>query len=364
MPVGVAELGLAGVTEPLPTGPLPGDCREDLLTVDGSPVGLRLAGEAGGAAARDRLAVETCDGRPLVLEPGDHVVRAAKGATTGVDLDRLVLASAPGGGPVALDADGRVPAGSPPAGSPSPSVEVLEAGRTSVRARVTGATAPTWLVLGQSRNAGWTASAGGESLGGSALVDGFANGWLLPGSPDGRPVEVTMTWEPQRTVWAGLGLSLVAVLACVALAVVDPRRWGGRRAPAAAAAAPAPVEPVLVSPVDGAGRAPSVGARVGGALAAAAVAGLVADPLLALPVGLAVLLALSRRRGRAVLAAGAVGALGLAAAYVLVQQLRWEFPSDFAWPAHFDRVHLVAWAGVLLLAADAMVERLRDGPPT
>ncbi|HEX9992104.1 MAG TPA: alpha-(1-_3)-arabinofuranosyltransferase family protein, partial [Acidimicrobiales bacterium] len=222
MPVGVAELGLAGVTEPLPTGPLPGDCREDLLTVDGSPVGLRLAGEAGGAAARDRLAVETCDGRPLVLGPGDHVVRAAKGATTGVDLDRLVLASAPGGGPVALDADGRVPAGSPPAGSPSPSVEVLEAGRTSVRARVTGATAPTWLVLGQSRNAGWTASAGGESLGGSALVDGFANGWLLPGSPDGRPVEVTMTWEPQRTVWAGLGLSLVAVLACVALAVVDP----------------------------------------------------------------------------------------------------------------------------------------------
>jgi arabinofuranan 3-O-arabinosyltransferase len=361
MPVGVAELGLAGASEPLPTGPVSATCHEDLLTVDGSPVGVRLAGDAGQAAARGRLAVEACAGGPVALDAGNHVLRAAKGRDTGVDLDRLVLASAAGGGPVTLAADGRVPAAGASASAPSPTVEVLDAGRTSVKVRVTGATAPTWLVLGQSQNAGWTASVdGGGSLGGSELVDGFANGWLLPGTADGSPVEVTMTWQPQRTVWFGLGASLVAVLACIALAVLDPRRLGGRRA---APALDRDLDPALATPLDGAGRPPSRAVRVGGALAAAVVAGVVADPLLAVPVGLVALVALARPRGRALLALGAVGCLGLAASYVLVQQFRWEYTSDFAWPAHFDRVHLLAWAGVLLLATDALVERLRDPPP-
>src|SRR5207302_2356149 len=44
LPVGIAEIGIPGVTLP-PTGPtVPSTCRTDLVTVDGNPAGLRVVG--------------------------------------------------------------------------------------------------------------------------------------------------------------------------------------------------------------------------------------------------------------------------------------------------------------------------------
>src|SRR5207248_1658516 len=91
---------------------------------------------------------------------------------------------------------------------------------------VTGATGPFWLVVGQSQSDGFKASVDGHSIGGSSLVDGYANGWLV--NPNGKTeLTVTVDWTPQRLVNIALVLSAIAALACVVAAIVDR---GTRRA--------------------------------------------------------------------------------------------------------------------------------------
>jgi hypothetical protein len=98
---------------------------------------------------------------------------------------------------------------------------------------------PFWLVLGQSHSDGWSASVGGHGLGAPALVDGYANAWLVRPGRAG-PVTIQLSWTPQRLVWIALGISAVAILLCVALLVVARRP---RRSRAAAAGEdPADVE--------------------------------------------------------------------------------------------------------------------------
>src|SRR2546430_17459907 len=68
---------------------------------------------------------------------------------------------------------------------------------------------------------------------------------------------------------------------------------------------------------------------------------------------------LFRSRWRVVLAIGAPLALGIAVLYVLLEQTLNEYPPVFEWPTFFDRVHVLGWLAVALLAADALVEVVR-----
>ncbi len=103
LPVGIAELGFPGITVPTAGSSVPAGCRTDLLTVDGQPVGIRILGTAAAAASGHGLALQACGPGvdptgALHLGPGRHVVRTAPGLTTGIDINRLVLASDKGGG--------------------------------------------------------------------------------------------------------------------------------------------------------------------------------------------------------------------------------------------------------------------------
>ncbi len=76
------------------------------------------------------------------------------------------------------------------------------------------------LVSGAGYDQGWRASISGTDLGAPLLVNGWSAGWVVPKGVGGV---VTIEYEPQRTVWIGLLLSLVvAMLSCVAL-------WMARR---------------------------------------------------------------------------------------------------------------------------------------
>ncbi len=104
----------------------------------------------------------------------------------------------------------------------------MDEGRVSYKLRVDDATAPFWLVLGQSQNDGWKATVkGAGSLGSPTLIDGYANGWYVTPTGSG-PIEITLSWTPQKVIWIAIGLSALALVGCLALLAVE---WARRRSP-------------------------------------------------------------------------------------------------------------------------------------
>ncbi|HZJ26398.1 MAG TPA: hypothetical protein VFF40_05215, partial [Acidimicrobiia bacterium] len=323
-----------------------------------------------------------------------HELSTARGKDTGIDVDRIVLSSAAGGEAVSVaELTG---ASSEPAISSTepatrtdpgvPEIRVTSSGRDRVTARVAGAESPFWMVLGQSQNAGWRAELEGTDgtvdLGGSTLVDGYANGWLVRPPPGGGPFTIRMRWAPQRVVNAALAVSAVAIVVALAIAVVTGVRSRRRRRNTAAPGgvivsglivsgavvsgavvggpegrAKAALEDLAPSPgappvPEGSGWAPAIGLGVFGAV----VAGLLLQPWAGLVVGPAALVAVRVRRARPALAlfpAVAVAACGL---YIAVQQHRHRFAPKFEWPTFFGRVNQLAWLAVLVLAVGAAAE--------
>ena len=339
LPVGIAELGLDGAAIPAPstTAVLDLPCRDDLLTVDGRPLPVRVTGDVATATARNGLSIEACGvSAALDLAAGDHEIRTAPGTATGIDVDRLVLRSAPTTAPTAS----ALPRTAPRLG-------VEAAGRTGFDIEVaptpTG-DGPFWLILGQSHSLGWSATVDDEDLGPPVLVDGYANGWRI--DPTGEPFDVRLRWTPQSRIWQGLAVSAAALVLCLGILLASflrsGRAWGRGAAPSATKTGDGPelappgrphvLAPVVVLMVFGLAAGPVVGV-VAAALTAAAV---VVPPL------------------RRLLGFGAALALGAAGAYTALQQQRYGYPPDFAWPANFPRAHDLGWLAVALLTGSTL----------
>ena len=230
MPIGIAEVGIPGLhASPVPAD-IPSSCLGDLLTLDGNPLWVTVTGSTTTALNRQALTVSLCgpDAGGVALGPGQHSLESTAGQTTGFDIDQLAFDSAPGGGPMPLQSPTTL---APPSVSPAPVVDVGSKTSTSIHLSVHGLStaadqAPIFLVLGESINAGWKASVvGGGSLGAPTLIDGFANGWLLHpaalgGAVHNGTLSVVLTWEPQKRVDLALIVSLVAIIACIVLALV------------------------------------------------------------------------------------------------------------------------------------------------
>ena len=231
--VGVGEVSGAGV--PRATVARRGGLRIACAVGPGLRAGaatlrLRVAGAVEQLDAGLVLRATPC-GAPVALPAGPLTVRAPPAPWR---LDHVRLSSpAP------------VPAAAPPAGGG----RVLDPGsdgrgtRDGVRLAVSG---PSWLVLGESYDAGWRATCDGRSLGRPVPIQGFANGWPV----DRGCRNASFAFAPNRTL---LAADVVSLLVCVALlvlllarrptaipAVLDPltpgpaRPWPVRRALVAA----------------------------------------------------------------------------------------------------------------------------------
>ena len=353
MPVGIAELGIPGLAQPAPQGTFASGCRADLVTVDGEPFGVDVSGTVDAAIAGDPLAVRACDGTTVDLTAGSHELRSVTGAMTGLDVDRLVLRSAAGGGP-SPDPTITLHAEAGGAGTDGPVTTVLDQDADSVSLRVDGAQpgVPFWLTFGQGWNTGWKATVDGVDLGPTTLVDGFANGWRI--TSDDTSFIVDLRFTPQRRVDIALWASLIAAAGCLALAIRRPRTpelAAPRRQ--ALASAPQVHENTDASPL-------GLPVAVGLGLVMAALGAVLATPAVGVLVGALTVVAAQRLLPRWVTALAAPAAMAVSGGYVVLTVVRRNTLPGLEWPSELSRAHPVAWLAVLALVADAVVVSVRD----
>ena len=356
-PAAVAELGVPGLPAVVPPATMPTTCRSDVLRVDGTPVPVRLSGSTAEAVALQPIGVTACGARTgervsVLLAAGRHDVRSAPGASSGLDVDRLVWSSRPGGGADRrLTTSGHVEVRS---GGPSPGARVLRSGRSNVTVEIAPSTRSSWLVLGQSQNAGWRASIDGHDVGGSRLVDGYANGWVVPAHA--QPVTVDLEWIPQRTVQRALAVSLVSVMLCLGIVLVSARRLRGSNGAAILPVAAARDTWPALGRDDAASGPVGWFGSVGTGVLVGVFAALVVRPTIGVVLG-AVVVAVLRwpplRRWFSLLAPAFVLLAGL---YIAVRQARHHLPPIFEWPTLFVRARTLGWLAVVVLAADVAVE--------
>ena len=346
LPISVAEVRVGDSPRLGPPSPIDTGCLDDLVLIDGLSVPVRITGSADDALARRELRLEGCASAPL--GPPESLIVTAPGSRTGLDIDQLVLA----GPPQALAPVGGIGG-----------VDAVRHRDTAYTAQVPDRDTDRWLVLGQSHNRGWHATLDGTDLGPPVVIDGFANGWLLPA---GEAATVELRWTPQRLVDWALRISLLAVVAAALIAWRGRPDRGGQRSTLARFE---PDRPVLRWPWH---RAPSplpstTAVVVAGVAVTALAAASVADWHALAPVaGAMTVLALRNRRLWWLAPMVAALSLGVAALFVLIQQYRFRYPPDFIWPIRFETVHILGMAAIIALACDYAVTlaRTRARRPT
>jgi arabinofuranan 3-O-arabinosyltransferase len=198
LPLEVAEVQVDGQANPPRSlaSPFASGCVDIGLTVDDEPQLVEVEARVADLLAGEQVAFTGCS--TIDLGGGWHRLVAGEQ----VPVSRVGLAS-PGTGPAAEV----VAAGAPP------TIEVLSQEPTSVDLRV-DAPEGAVLSLGESFDARWRATVDGEDLGPAQSFDTLS-GWVLPAT-DG-PVEVQLEYRPQRLFEGALAVSLLGLVACVAL---------------------------------------------------------------------------------------------------------------------------------------------------
>ena len=241
--------------------------------------------------------------------------------------------------------------------SAPPAVTVVSEGRVSYKLQVDDASAPFWLVLGQSQNDGWKATVkGGGSLGTPTLIDGYANGWYITPTGSG-PIEITLSWTPQKRrsgSRSGSRRSALAVLprACSrwrGLAADAGRVAEDARVPRSRRGAPTVAQRLRLplSTRRDRSRGSSSGSSRGPSSAdsprSRSLAGLLWPNVR--PVGDRV---------------GARSARAAPRLFIIVKQWRYSLEPSFDWPTFFDKVHVLGWIGVSTLVADLVARVVRE----
>ena len=310
------------------------ECRDDLLELDGKPLGVSVAFDVDSALSGDYITVDVCGGA-LDLNQGTHRLSTAAGHITGIDIDRLVLQPS-------------VPKNTPDSDIDPTQTVLVESGRHDRVVDVPACPTGCWVVLGEGFNDGWTASTLQGTLPGPELVDGNANGWWI--APTNAATTVEIRWTPQRTLSIALFTSFFAALAAIAIVVLDRRRSSDANLRA--------VAPELATWNPDAQR--SIG--IVGAIATVSTA-LVAGWTWAIPAAMITFVAVAVGRVRVLAITGWLIVTGVSLTVVFVVAVERPFPNA-GWPIRFEWLHGWTLLGIMLLMCSALADRRSARPDT
>ncbi len=349
LPVGLSELDVIGadgaslvaerIDRDRPLATL--GCRDDLITLDGAPVPVRLDGTVGDLLDGAEVAASTCDSATITLSGDEHRLETSVGAGTGLDVDRVVL-------------DGRPTRDAAEPEPTAPDVRAERRSDTEWRIEIGPSTDAAWIVLEESWSPAWEARLDGEPLGEPLLVAGASNGWLVPAGDGSRTVE--LVWTPQRNVRIGIVISLLAAVAILGLLATSAWR---RRPPVAIDDTESDTE----SDTAGAGDPPSgvddpdldggpARSRILVAATFVVVGVVVAGPVPTLLGGLVAAMA-HWRRWRWLVPAVVVVSVGITGSWVAAAETLRDYADSPDWPSQFAWTAPLVWTAVVAVVAAA-----------
>ncbi|MGI9052113.1 MAG: alpha-(1-_3)-arabinofuranosyltransferase domain-containing protein [Ilumatobacteraceae bacterium] len=332
LPAAIAELATpSGVTPTIAPTLVPTDvdtgCRDDLATVDGRPIRVRVVAPVAELLAGEPVEAEPCEAEAEVeveVDAGAHLLTA--GDLAGLHVDRVALVESATTVPTAPD---------------EPRIEILSQDRLTRTGRIRDCPTGCWLVLGEGFNEAWSATADGLDLGPPQLVDGGFNGWWIEPTAvmaAGGAVDVAMRWTAQTPQTIALLVTAGFVLACIALIVADRRSTA----------------PVFAQPARFAFHERPVGPRTrwvasGVWVVAAALLVGIGWAMIAALCARVLIVYLGRPRLAGLVTIGLLAIIGVVV--VRVVQRERPFP-DAGWPAEFEWLHGVGlFAAVTLIVA-------------
>lgn len=209
LPAAISEIQFDGVSPSVvPAERLTAECRDDLLSLDGTPVPLSFDADTLDAIAGDPIDATVCL-EPVELAAGSHRVLSTPSSQTGFDVDRVTFSTSE----------------TAPSGSVDPTETiVVESSARSRSLEVPPCPNGCWVIHGEGYNRAWEATADGRDLGTPRLIDGNANGWWL--APTDTPTTVEIRWPVQRQLNIAFLLTAMSVLGCIALIAWRRRELG------------------------------------------------------------------------------------------------------------------------------------------
>ncbi len=384
LPVGIIEFDIPGVNIPNLPAQMPNVCRPDLLTLDGSPVWVKITGTTQDALSGRNLGVVGCgpNANGVTISKGSHLLETSIGKDFGFDINELVLDSAAGGASEPLTSDGYVQRA--PSPEPSSHIRILSENATNVKVSIQTTGGPVWLVLGESQDSGWQAygTIDGKKysdLNGakSNLIDGYANGWLINPPPGVHTIDVTLTFTPQHVIDVSLITSAGAIGLCSIFAFIPLRRRAKSRRKRkhgksrfkwknGTMVATRTVEetfsqsvPKLQLPLFGHNFRTSLLVAIPVSLLTGSVAGFFYLPKLGVIVAIATFLVMEVKWLRWITNIGSVAFIIAAGASITYTQATHPHTFGAGWPNTFNPQANWIWIGVLLLFADSMAAATR-----
>jgi hypothetical protein len=278
-------------------------CRDDLITIDGTIIPVRLSNVEGDQD--QTFSFVGCE--PVNLKIGHRTLLTSY--DTSIHVDRIVLRS--------------VSAQQPEASVVAP----LAQSRTTRTTSINSCTSGCWLELNDGWNIGWEGSLAGQTLRDPVASAGGRLLWRLPDTRDGT--QFATIWTPQMRMWIGIAITLIGLIfGLVVLSLPRLRRRTLRPD------AQDVIQPLLVQ------------SGITAVTYAAIIGAIVISPLYGILAGL---IAAATFRSRSMHKAGlALIALGMM--FLIAQQIRTGADPSFGWPSVFRRAHRPVLLGIVLIS--------------